>query len=131
MIDTVETFCNIRIEGIFGFMAQGRENRFDRIVTGSTRSKAIAVGFKAGLPFGFESRFDQTLACPVSHHGNAQGPVLGGAGLRNPDPTHRLYRLPKSQVVCQCEALGGSQGFYPIDPRSLLALVLLGYFPHG
>ena len=54
----------------FGFMAQGRENRFDRIVTGSTRSKAIAVGFKAGLPFGFESRFDQTLACPVSHHGN-------------------------------------------------------------
>lgn len=62
MIDSVEAFFNIGIKHVFGFMANSGENRLDRIVTGSTRSEAIAVGFKARFPFGFQRAFNQRLA---------------------------------------------------------------------
>jgi hypothetical protein len=46
---------------------------------GSTQpswSEAIAVGFKARFPFGFEREFNQRLAGSVGQGGNAQWPLL-------------------------------------------------------
>src|SRR5215813_2965080 len=99
MFDAVEAFCNVGVEGIFGFMANGRENGADRIMTGSAWTKSITVGFKAGFPFGFEGRGDQTLPGPIGHHGDAERTLLRGVRFSDPDPPHRLDRLSYSQGV--------------------------------
>lgn len=112
-------------------MAKGRANGFARSMTGAARSQPIPGGCKAGLPFGGERRWDQTLACSVRHDGNAQGPLLGGARLREPHPTHRLRRLSEAQGVHQREALGWGQRLHPNDPGGFLALVSLSDFPDG
>jgi hypothetical protein len=61
MINPVEAFCDVGIQNVFGFMADERENGFDRIVTGPTRSAAVAVGCKACFPGGFEHPVGQRL----------------------------------------------------------------------
>jgi hypothetical protein len=50
MVDPVEAFCHVGIEDLGGFMANGREHGFNRIVTGSARTKSIAVGFRTRFP---------------------------------------------------------------------------------
>ena len=92
MIDGVEAMFDIGIQGIFGLMANGREDRFDGIVTGASWSKAIAVGFKARFPFGFQGVFDQRLAGSFSDSGDAQSPLLGRARFRNPGASNRSGR---------------------------------------
>src|SRR5712692_12037240 len=131
MIDAVEAFCDVGVEGIFGFMANGRENGGDRIMTGSAWTKSITVGFKAGFPFGFEGRFDQTLQCSIGHHGDAERSLLSGVRFGDPDPPHRLDRLSQSQGVRQREPLGWSQRLYPVDSRGFLPLIVLSHLPHG
>jgi hypothetical protein len=131
MVDPVEAFCHVGIEDIFGFMAHGREHGFDRIVTGSARTKSRAVGFKTRFPFRLERGFDQGLEGTVCHHGDAEGPLLDRVGCRDPDPADRLGFLPKPQGVDQCESLGGRQCFDPVDTRGLLAVMLLGHLPYG
>ena len=112
-------------------MAKGRENGFERLVTGTARPKPITMGLNAGLPGGFESRLDQTLQRSICPHGNPPRSVLRGARFRNPRPPHWLHPLPNSQPLSQREALGESQGFYALDPCGLLASVSLGHLPHG
>jgi hypothetical protein len=65
LVDPIKAFFDIGIEDIFGFMANGREHGFDGILTGASRSKAIAVWGKACFPLGFERVFDQCLAGEV------------------------------------------------------------------
>lgn len=109
MIDPVEAFGAVGVEGIFGVMAQGREHGFDRIMAGPSRSKAVAVGFKARFPCGFERGFGQGLERTVCYHGEAEGPLLGRIRFGDPDPADRLGLLPTSQGVNQRESLGWRQ----------------------
>jgi len=88
LINPVEAFFDVSIQAILGVMANGCENGFDGVMTGSTRSKAIAVRGKACFPFGFKYAFDQCLASAVVEGGNAQGPELRSAGFGYPDPSH-------------------------------------------
>ena len=67
LINPVEAFFDVSIQDIFGFMAHGCEQSFDGILTGASRSKAIAVWGKACFPFGFERAFDQCLASAVMY----------------------------------------------------------------
>src|SRR5215813_15602411 len=66
----IEAFCDVGIQNVFGFMADDRENGFDRIVTGPARSEAVAVGGKACFPFGFEHTVGQRLEGAVVYGGN-------------------------------------------------------------
>src|SRR5919201_2384472 len=131
MVDPVEAFGNIGVEPIVGCMAQGREHGFDRIVTGSAWAKAIAVGFKAGFPFGFERRLDQGLARTIRHDGDASRPLRGALGFGNPNPASRLGLLPKPQGLRECQALAWCEGLHPIDAGSRLAMMLLAHLPYG
>ena len=53
MRDAVKAFFDVGVQDLFGFLANGRDNRCNRIVAGTPRAKAIAVGCEARLPFGF------------------------------------------------------------------------------
>ena len=108
-MDPVDACGDGGVSGLWGLMAQGREHGVDRIMAGPARSKAIAVGFKARFPFGFEHGFGQGWERTVCHHGDAEGPLLGGVRCGDPDPAYRLGLLPKSQEVDQRESLGWRQ----------------------
>jgi len=68
--EALEALGAIGVQDLLGLTRDRREDGIDRILTTAPRTKAIAVGFKAGFPFGFERGFDQRLACPIGHHGN-------------------------------------------------------------
>jgi hypothetical protein len=80
----IEAFFAIGVEDSFGLMAKGRAERWDRLVTGSPWSKAIAVGGTMRFPSGFERVLDHGLACSMRHCGDAQGPFVRRARFRYP-----------------------------------------------
>src|SRR6516162_7008991 len=54
LLEVVEGTLNIRLKDKLRFPCEGGEDRFFGIVTGTARTKTVAVGFKLRLPFWFE-----------------------------------------------------------------------------
>jgi hypothetical protein len=90
MVNAIEAFRNIRIQNVFRRLLDALENRFDGIMTGTSRSKSITVRLEPGFPFGFQGEFHQCLPCSVGEGGNAERPLFVGSRLGDPDPTGRL-----------------------------------------
>jgi hypothetical protein len=107
MRDAVKAFFDVGVQDIFGFLANGRENRCNRIVAGTPGAKAIAVGGEARLPFGFQGAFDACVAGSIGHAWDAERSLLRRAWLRAPDAADRGGGAVEGQGLCQGEALGG------------------------
>ena len=107
MRNAVEAFFDIGVQNVLGFLANGRENRRNRIVTGTPWAKAIAVGFEACLPFRFQHAFDESLAGSIGHGRDAERSLLRRAWFRDPDAADRCSAVVESKGLCQGEALGG------------------------
>ena len=50
MVNPVEAFFNVGVQGILGFEPDEIEDGFDGILRAASRSKTIGVGFKPGFP---------------------------------------------------------------------------------
>ena len=85
----IEAFCDVGVQDIFGFLANGRENRCNRIVAGAPGAKAIAVGCEARLPCRFQRAFDEGGAGSIGHGRHAQWSLIRRAWLRDPDAADR------------------------------------------
>ena len=107
MRDAVEAFFDVGIQDVLGFLANGRENRRNRIVTGPPGAKAIAVGFEACLPFRFQHAFNESLAGSIGHGRDAERSLLRRAWFRDPDAADRCRGAIEAQGLCQGEALRG------------------------
>jgi hypothetical protein len=107
MRDAVETFFDVGVQDIFGFLANGRENGGDRIVTGPSWAKPVAVGCEARLPFRFQRAFDEGVAGSIGHGRNAQWSLVRRIWLRDPDAADRGGGAIEGEGLCQGEALGG------------------------
>ena len=70
MTDVVEATSYVSIEDILVFVLNTAVYRFNRIVTGTSWAKAVAVAFKLSFPLWFKGLFGQCLAGPVNHGGH-------------------------------------------------------------
>lgn len=131
MTDSVETLGDVGIQHILRFLVDAHVNGSNGIVTGSSWSEAIAVGFEFGFPFGFQSEDHQRLASAVGKGRNAERPLFIGARFGNPDPTDGLWRGLQTQGGDKIQAFFRFQVGDPIDPGSFFALVVLSDFPGG
>src|SRR5438045_9598301 len=103
-------------------------------MAGAARTKTVAVGFKLGLPFGFESHFSESLFAPLDHRWNAQWALLSFSWLRYPDAPYRSRSLMFPVLWVN---LGGHDqtrfrfdSFHAIHTCGFLALVLLRHPTH-
>lgn len=107
MRDAVEAFFDVGVQDIFGFLANGRENRCNRIVAGAPGAKAIAVGCEARLPCGFQGAFNECVTGSIGHGWDAERSLLRRAWFGDPDAADRCSAVVESKGLCQGEALGG------------------------
>ena len=116
MREAVEAFFDVGVQDVLGFLANGRENRRNRIVTGAPGAKAIAVGFEARLPFRFQHAFDESMAGSIGHGRNTKRSLLRRGWFRDPDAADRGGGAVEGEGLCQGEALGGVKDLTPSTP---------------
>ena len=68
--DPVEAFFNVGIEDVFVLLVNARMDRFDRIVTRTSWTEAVAIRLELRLPFRFQGEFRQGLAGAIRDDGN-------------------------------------------------------------
>jgi hypothetical protein len=107
MRDAVEAFFDGGIQDILGFLANGRENGGNRIVTRAPWAKAITVRFETRLPLTFEGAFHSRVVGSVSHGRHAQWSLVRRARFWEPDTSDGGSSAIESEGLCQCEALWG------------------------
>ena len=128
MVDVVEGPFEIGIEDMFLLLLDRIEDGFDSIMTGTSWLEPVGIGFKSGFPFWLEGEFGEMLPCPFFHDGNAQGTLLSLSRLWYPDPAYRrgcVFPVLWVNVVSHDKTFCWSHGFYPVNARSFLALVVL------
>ena len=85
MTDAIETFFNIGIQPILGFLVDADRDGVNRIVTGTSWSKTITIRLELGLPFGFSGQFEEHLRCSIEQRGNTQSALFRwGVGFGYP-----------------------------------------------
>jgi site-specific DNA recombinase len=131
VVDTIKALGNVGIQDVLGDKLDGIEKGHDRVLGRTPWPKAVAVRLEPGFPFGFQGELDQRLGRPVSHGGDAEGPLLVGAWFGDPDPTRRLRLLGHVQVRNQSNAFFRRQGSNSIDASRPFASVVLGDFADG
>src|SRR5712692_659648 len=134
MTDVIEATSYVSIEDILVFVLDTTVYRFNRIVTGSSWAKAVAVAFKLGFPLWFKGLFGQCLAGPVNHGGNTKRALFLFAWFGYPHPSER-FRLPLSRLVRvnglnHGEPFGWWDSFHAINTGSFLPLVVLRHSSH-
>jgi hypothetical protein len=113
-------------------MANGRENRGDRLVAGSAWAEARAVGGTARFPFGVEGAFDQRVAGSIGHGRHAQGSVFRCRVRRGtPDPANRCGSAIEGQGLCQRQALRGCEGVHAVHACCPSPWIVLGHPPYA
>jgi hypothetical protein len=131
----VECALYVRVENILGFLLDREDNCSHGILTTSSGTKAITVGFKLGFPFRFEGHFYQCLLAAFLHGRNAEWTLFRFSWLGYPDASNWFGRVvvPMAWVNLPCHfaSVFGFDGFHPVDPRRFLALVLLSHSPNG
>ena len=70
MADVIEALPYICIQDIFVLVLDIFKDGFNRILTGSSWSKSIAVWFEFGFPFWFQGIFGDSLFSPVLNRRN-------------------------------------------------------------
>ena len=128
MTDVIEALPYICIQDVFILVLDIFKYGFNRILTGPSWSKSIAVWFEFGFPFWFQGQFGQGLTCPFLHGGNAEWSLLILPRLRDIDPSDWLgFGRPSLRVNAfgQVKSLCWGDGLYAIDSRRLLALIVL------
>ena len=103
----IEAFFDVSVQDIVGFLANGRENRCNRIGAGAPGAKAIAVGFEARLPCGFQGAFNEGVTGSIGHGWDAARSLLRRAWFGDPDAADRCRAVVESKGLGQGEALGG------------------------
>src|SRR5439155_11760636 len=98
----------------------------DGVVDGSTGSESIAVGFGPCFPFRFKDEFDEGLECPIVECGNRKRALFVFARLRNPHPSGGSASRQRAELSRQGTTLVGCERFDSVNPRGVLALVVLG-----
>jgi hypothetical protein len=131
LADPIQAFFDIGVEEIFGFMANGRAHRGERIVTGSPWSKAIAVGGQTRFSFRFKHVFSHLLAGSIRHRGDSQGPVVRRARFWYPGASDGAGRPIEGARLGYPQALLGHQGFHAVNPCRLFPAIVLGDPPGG
>ena len=126
MINPVEAFFDVGISDVFVLLVHACMDRFDRIVTGTSWTEAVAIGLELRLPFRFQGEFDQGLASPFLHDGYPDRPTVRPVGFGYPDPADRLRRWDQAQRLGEAKPLRWIQGFDPISPRGAFPPVVLG-----
>jgi hypothetical protein len=69
--DVIEGSFELGIEDIFLLLLGRIEDGFDSIMTGTSWSEPIGIGFKSGFPFWLKGEFGEMLPCSFFHDGNA------------------------------------------------------------
>jgi hypothetical protein len=135
MADMVKTASDIGIQDVFGLFTDIKEDGTDRIMTGTSRAKSVAIWFKFGFPLGFQGHFDQSLLRPITHHRDAQRALfcLSGLGDIHPSDRLRLLLVPvfRVETLGHSSPLCGRDGFDSINPCGVLALIVLCDPSHG
>ena len=135
MIDVVEASRYVGVEHVFGFVLDSAKDSFDRVVTGASGAKTVAVRLKHGFPLGFHGEFCEGLPRPLIHGGNTQRAFLFLARLWDIDPSDwfgsRLRPVVWVNVLGQGQSVLRGEGFHSIDTACFLALVLLRHPPHS
>lgn len=107
MREAVKAFFDVGVQDLCGFLAHGRESRGNRLVAGTPGAKALAVGFEARLPFGFQGAFHEGVAGSLGHGWDAERSLFRRAWFRDPDAADRCRAAVEGQGLCQGEALRG------------------------
>jgi hypothetical protein len=96
MREAVEAFFDVGVQDIFGFLANGRENRRNRIVTGTPWAKPVAIGCEARLPFGIQTRRTGVV---VSSRVRDCARARRWGGDKDLPPSTPAVRLPRLSCV--------------------------------
>src|SRR6266516_3495605 len=127
MRDAIKAFGNISIQHILGFLVDANIDRLNGIMTGTSWSKSITVGFKFRFPFRFQGQLEEHLCCSVEQGWNAQWSLFRRSiGFGNPDASGgengeiNMERLNKIHSLLRWEC------FHPINSGRFLALIFLG-----
>src|SRR5207245_10751686 len=82
----IETLRDVSIQHKLGFLIDTDIDGLDRIMTGTTWSKAIAVRLEPGFPFGFQGELGQHLRRSIEDRRNPQRALFRRIlRLANPD----------------------------------------------
>lgn len=131
MIHPVEAWFDVGVSNVCGFMADAREDGFERLVPGPPWAASLAVGFTAGFPCGFEHTVRERWEGSVVYGGDPQRPHGVGPRLRYPSPTNRCGLVPHGPGMRQRQPLLGRHGRDPINACRLCPLVVLGDPAYG
>jgi len=126
LVDLIEAFSDVGVYHLFGLLVDATVDRLDGIVTGTPRSKSIAIWLEFGLPFGFQREFGKHLCCSIEQRWDAYPTLFhGGVRFGNPDPPNRSCFQLTPQLLNQVHARLRRERFDAIDPGGLLALIVL------
>src|SRR6266581_2467939 len=133
MADVIKATSNIGIKHIFCFMLNTAIYCFNRIMTGTSWAKSIAVAFELSFPFWFEGLLSESLAGSIDHGGNPERTPFLFSWLGYPDASKRLwfpfFRLSRMDRFCHGESFRWWDRFDSVYTCSLLSLVILRYSP--
>src|SRR5581483_11370726 len=123
-MNMIERSFDLSIKHIFGFAFDRVEDGFSRVVTGASGAIAVAVGFKACFPFGFQSPFSKGVLTPLNPRWNAQRALLSFSWLWYPNPAYRegllLFPVLGMNLIGHDETTLRLNRFYSINPGGLL-----------
>ena len=126
LVDPIETLRDISIQGVRGLLLNRDEDRPDGVVDGSSGSESIAVGFAPCFPCRCKDEFAEGVECPIVERGNRQRAFVVCARLRNPHPSGGSAGRQRAERSRQGTPLGWCERCDPVNPRGVLALVVLG-----
>ena len=101
VIDPVEAFFAVGLSDVLVLLVHACRDRFDRIVTGTSWTEAVAIGLELRLPCRFQGAFRQGLSGAIRHDGNPSWPVVRRARFGNPDPAYRLDLRRQGQCLSE------------------------------
>jgi len=134
MTDVIECSFDIGVQDILGLVSDDNKDRSDRIMTGTSRAKSVAVGFEFAFPCWLKRKLDEGLLRPCLHHGNTKRALFRLPWLRNVYSSHRLGFLPlplvRVNVFNHDKSKFRMDRFDSIYPCCLLPLVILSHSSH-
>jgi hypothetical protein len=107
------------------------QDRGDGLPAGTSWTKSLSVGRPLRFPLGFQTLAYQGLSgsCMVGWH--AERTLCRAPAFRNPRASQRGGLAGELPGASQPESLGRGERLRPLDPRCVLAAVVLAHTSHG
>jgi hypothetical protein len=122
----IETLRDIGGQGVRGLLLNRDDDRPDGVVDGASGSASVAVRCAPCFPLWLKDECDEGLECPLRERGDRERAVCVLARLRHPHTADGAANGQLTQMSRPGTPLGGRERLYPVHPRRVLALLVLG-----